>query len=347
MPSSISSSNERLPAGPWGRVWIFTALIVVGLLAAFEIACRKTGNEPAVINNERLWCDTRVKLKENDTTAVVVLGESRIMNGLSIPALYESLGGSYPIQLALPGSSAIPMLKNIALETSFSGTLVMNINEEFVFDQARSTEGPQRLMLETYKKQRLLDFIEYRLRIELQNSFAFKRDYMGIEKILKNGWPKPEPGEMRDDRFMPFDFSKVKKLDMFKNMQRDLYSRLGVAPTPAQFDEQLIEFEDCVQAIRKRGGHVLFVRMPSKGQIRKYEQERFPREKYWDVFITRVSAVCIHADDYPELSKYDCPDESHLDGKDTGPFTKSLIAIAKPKLDAPPELKPAPRKDGR
>jgi hypothetical protein len=86
-----------------------------------------------------------------------------------------------------------------------------------------------------------------------------------------------------------------------------------------------------VASIQRRGGKVLFVRMPSDGPVRELEKQVFPREKYWDRLLRETGAPGIHFADYPELSKYHCPEWSHLSPADAKTFTGDLIRIMEQK----------------
>jgi hypothetical protein len=79
--------------------------------------------------------------------------------------------------------------------------------------------------------------------------------------------------------------------------------------------------------IRARGGHVLFLRMPSDGPFREAEKKSYPREKYWDRLLSETKTDGIYFEDYPELSKYRCLDWSHLTPADTKTFTIDLMKI--------------------
>ena len=53
--------------------------------------------------------------------------------------------------------------------------------------------------------------------------------------------------------------------------------------------------------------------------------------EYWDRFAEDVSATCIHFSDYEGLSKFECPETSHLDVSDVEEFTNNLLNILEEK----------------
>jgi hypothetical protein len=67
----------------------------------------------------------------------------------------------------------------------------------------------------------------------------------------------------------------------------------------------------------------VLVHFPRGGQ-RTVEEERYPREQYWERLVAGTSALTFHAEDVPALASFAYPDGSHLDMKDTATFTRLL-----------------------
>ena len=86
-----------------------------------------------------------------------------------------------------------------------------------------------------------------------------------------------------------------------------------------------------VNQIKARGGQVVFVRFPSSNPVRNAEKQAYPRELYWDRLLKETGVTGIHFEDYPELSRYVCPDWSHLSPADARTFTKDLTRIIETK----------------
>ncbi len=66
--------------------------------------------------------------------------------------------------------------------------------------------------------------------------------------------------------------------------------------------------------------------------MRDIEEERYPREFYWDVFASRTRAVALHLEDDPVFSAFDCPDGSHIDVRDAPAFTSALAQLVRRNL---------------
>ncbi len=84
--------------------------------------------------------------------------------------------------------------------------------------------------------------------------------------------------------------------------------------------------------IRKRGGNVFLIRLPTTGMQWKTDEADAPKAQYWDSLATLSGMESIHFRDYPELNTFDCPDESHLDGTDVIEFTKRFGRILRQML---------------
>jgi hypothetical protein len=84
-----------------------------------------------------------------------------------------------------------------------------------------------------------------------------------------------------------------------------------------------------VDKIRGRGGKVIFLRLPSTGELRALENKYTPRPKVWDRLLQTTVAPGIHFEDYPQLNGFDCPEWSHLNKRDATEFTRRLIPLFK------------------
>ena len=98
------------------------------------------------------------------------------------------------------------------------------------------------------------------------------------------------------------------------------------APVPEEWLKLTAPIERAVDAIQSRGGRVVFVRFPTSGEMLALSRRVYPKEIYWDRFAATTSAAMVHFLDVPSLSKFDCPDLSHLDRRDAVRFTEGLIA---------------------
>ena len=62
----------------------------------------------------------------------------------------------------------------------------------------------------------------------------------------------------------------------------------------------------------------------------------FPRSLYWDAYARTSPAVLIDFRDVPELTTFELPDTSHIDGTDVPRFTTTFANVLKRRALAQP-----------
>jgi hypothetical protein len=147
-----------------------------------------------------------------------------------------------------------------------------------------------------------------------------------LEEVVHGGLPVPPYGPMQRDRFRPLDFSKTDAREQFDR----LYDIAASHGSPATLSEVLGTIERIDLAVRRihaRGGKVVFVLFPRYGDIRAVEEQRYPRERYWDLLASRTHALVVNAEDEPTLSGFELPDGSHIDARDARAFTVALERV--------------------
>jgi hypothetical protein len=105
---------------------------------------------------------------------------------------------------------------------------------------------------------------------------------------------------------------------------REDYAR-GNFPPWSSLRTEVEDINAMVRNLRARGGNVVFVRAPSSGDRWDLEEQYHPKASNWDQFATASIAPCLHFRDYAAMRDCQCPDESHLDARDSPRFTRSLI----------------------
>src|SRR5437773_8940031 len=124
-PSEIIPRDyERpIPPLPWRGLTVVVALIVIAAASAWEFYCRSIGYRPTLNDNEDLWTMTRRAIQPE---SVVIIGDSRAWYDLDLDELEKGLG-KRPVQLAMGGSCAYPVLAELANDESFHGTIICSI----------------------------------------------------------------------------------------------------------------------------------------------------------------------------------------------------------------------------
>jgi hypothetical protein len=95
------------------------------------------------------------------------------------------------------------------------------------------------------------------------------------------------------------------------------------------WESNLIRLKTAVSAIALRGGRVIFSRLPSTEGVRETERKTVPRPLFWERILHETGAPGIHFEDYPELSGFECPEWSHLNGEDAAEYTRRFARILK------------------
>lgn len=346
MPSSISSSNDRLPDGPWGRTWLLAVLLAIALAAGVESYWRSQGQRaPMVVDDKDNWSLQREQVSTGDRQAVALLGMSRIQLGFATQVFRDRFPNYALGNLCVEGLAPFATLRDLANDESFQGVVVIEITEPGVMKGLWENQQPY------------VDYFHSNWRFDkrivrstanvIQSHLVMVNPSLCIRELLTKAiegkWPVPNYLVTHADRSRLADFSKadMMRLWMFlgdiilgdRYARRDRPSKAAVpasadttvADSMAQWLEDVAAFDQQVKAIQSRGGKVVFVRYPISGATRFGIDLAFPRQQYWDTFAKNISAIAIHCDDVPGLRGYPTPDWSHLGEADAHRFTAALL----------------------
>jgi hypothetical protein len=333
VPSSTSSSNDRLPRGGWAGTWQLTLLIVGVLLGGWELFLRSHGVTSSVEANKESWILAREQVRP---TSTVVTGSSRIQAVID-PALWTGeFGGTPPIDLALAGGSPIPVLEDLAADTAFHGLVLAEVLSMYAFDLRGDGASTVDEYLAAYRRARTSPATRWEawLRVHVAGHFAFRRTEVlpqeSYATLLHGRLPALPFGNMGPDRYHPVFFRQVGLPANRPSIMDTIAFRPAMLNTrPAQgaaLDSLLHRMQASVAAIEQRGGHVVFLRFPACGGRRALEEEFFPRNEYWNQLAALTGAPAIDLGDYPEVTTLDCFDGSHIDLTDA-PRVAQLIML--------------------
>lgn len=135
MLSSTSSSNQRLPSLPWLRLWLPALLLVLALIGLLEMRLMLRGFAPTQLDSEARWLEERSRASSDGRASLVLIGASRIQLGIDV-ALLQKLSGRPTHQLAIDGSSYWPVLRGLAEDQEFKGTVVVDYYQHIPLDDA-------------------------------------------------------------------------------------------------------------------------------------------------------------------------------------------------------------------
>jgi len=350
MPSSTSSSDpgvigeasyERpLPALPTWPVVVFALLTFLAGMAGWEAYWRANDATPGYRNSDGLWAVQRRRINQGEGDAFVVIGSSRLMFDLQLD-VWERLSGTRPLQLSLQGTSAVPVLEDLAADPDFTGTLMVGVTPGLFFTGFGLRQDVVAYAKRETPSQRASQWLSMHA---LENRFAwYDPDFALFTALARQDWPRrdgvPRYAEVpkisdttsldRNHRMWP----RVERDEAYaRHVQQIWMQRRGKGPpTPEQRakDAAMIERElaravAAVEALQARGVRVVFVRAPSAGEVLEGERQRFPRDSTWEVLLARTGAPGIHFEDHADMQGLWLPEWSHLAGADADRYTEAL-----------------------
>ena len=347
-PGVAQPVPERdIPARPWRQISLVALLLFALLLTGWELYWRAYGAQPAYRNSNGQWAQQRRRIDTGEGGKTVLIGSSRVLFDVQLP-VWEKFAGERPIQLALEGTSSVPVLEDLAADPNFTGRLLVGVAPELFFS-GFAYRGDA---IAYYHKQSLTQRSGNWLSMHLlEPVFAFDDPDFALATVVKRqAWP-PRPGlqQRTDVRKLSVSdadrnthiWSKVETDPQYRALARSIWAQHFDGPPPpnmdtpaklhAVIDTQIQRAVVAVAKLRARGVQVLFVRPPSAGRYLAFENQVFPRAQTWDVLLQRTGAPGIHFQDYPELQGYYLPEWSHLAAADAQRFTAALYGIVERK----------------
>ena len=355
MHSSTSSFDFQrpIPDLPWRGLLVVTLLLTALGTGAWEIRARALGYAPGLNDTSDLWADQREKVAPD---SVVIIGDSRALFDLDLDALQQGLGPR-PLQLALVGSCAYPILENLAKDETFHGTVIASIIPAMWLVPPQAPPYKNSLTaLNRYRTRTVAQKASHHLGMLLEEQIAFmKQDDLVLSQLLarisvpnRATFVAPpvlppyfatiardrrtrmtescaQPGALQErvkQGWIPL-FSPPKFPDF---MPKEVLDGMAKA-SEARFGETVA----AVNKIRARGGKVVFIRFPHSGELKNFEDAGIPRAGPWTRLMNETGAPNIYYSDHPELI-YECPEWSHLSGPQSVEFTQRLVPYLKQAL---------------
>jgi hypothetical protein len=319
----------------------------VATLVAGEVSWRLTGVQPT--RSDLLTFAQLRRASQNSANAVVLIGSSRVLCDLDPRILKRNLPNRNFYQLAIPGTSALPMLEAISHDDTFSGQVLSEFHisyvmDEFPFPEMDATNETGRQYVRFIQQRPYLDFMSTwffetlsersALVADQEKDFPLRLDRAfkeGLGFIVRNrgGARTPEQPALlpaivhREDRFIALHFRSAGKLHIAS--WAEAMSQRG--RNRANGNSGIQHIASWVEGIRRHGGDAVFIRMPVSGSLKRIEDAIYPD---LDRTIQSLAGTKITVIDFakePALSGFDCPDESHLDADDAERFSAALIRI--------------------
>ncbi len=301
-------------------------VLVIGFLGTVEFVFRARGMTPQFQETPRHWAYWRAQAND-DPDVLVLAGSSRFALGIAPEAVERHLPERVEvIQLALPGGSPLPVVRQLAEDEDFVGSVLVEAYPRNLFTDEQTTVRPVLEYVQFYERRSAIEEIEALMRAALQGSFVVARPEFRPTLFLVNLLGKGElPSEgntrMHFDRWTAADYSKG------DHTRDDWHIAESTISSPEAIEARFAALRRDVDKIRARGGNVVFFRMISSKNVREEERKTLPREEYWDRYSDQLGAPALHFEDFPEMREFVALDGSHLDRRHVEAFD-ALLADA-------------------
>ncbi|HLF62809.1 MAG TPA: hypothetical protein VI603_03615 [Saprospiraceae bacterium] len=331
------------------NTFLITLVLIITLLGVWEYAARRMGYEPWLDDDKHLWAEQRAKAEKTGPEDVVLTGSSRVLFDIQLDE-WEQETGRRPIMLALPGSSPLPVVKDIVERSTFAGTMIIGVTPPLYFSPPMDTPSPWHRAMEQvnhYHKRTLAERFGHWLSLPLQRTFAFLRNEgdtfyndLDLATLVKRVHMKhrvldhpPFPcfGNVDRDRNMTM-IDRTVTDTAYANMIKRVWGFFGQqrpSATPEQIEQLRAAIlgmsAGLVKQFEARGGKVIFVRCPSQGPFFAGENMGMPRATYWDELLKATGCPGYYFEDYEFMNKYTLPEWSHLSAPDAKTFTRDLV----------------------
>ena len=359
-PGEAQPVPERdIPAQPWGPILLGGLALMLALLAGWEWYWRDFGATPGYRNDESQWSAQRRRINLGEGGGMVLVGSSRVLFDVQLP-VWERLTGERPIQLALEGTSPVPVLEDLAADPDFTGQLLIGVAPDVFFSGFAYRAGALKYFYREGPGQRVGHWLSQRL-IEPYVAF-YDGDFALSTVLARQPWPL-RPGthpHIRVRKLMQQEadrnshmWSKVETDPQYRALARSIWAADMGEPLPGMatpqaskkvVDTQIARAVKALATLRARGVKAVFLRAPSDGAYLAYENKYLPRADSWDLLLARTATPGIHFEDYPQLQHYELPEWSHLSAADAQRFTAALVPIVAQTLPLPaPGRRATPR----
>ncbi len=321
---------------------------VLALLAlvSWEVYLRSQGRVPDLSDDKNLWARERAKVDQLGREDVILTGSSRVLFDVQIYE-WEKLTGRQPLQLASPGSSPLPIFRDLVRNTDFTGTIVVGVTEGLFFSttfpEARPWSRPQ-TKVDHYRDRTYAQRLNFALSLPFQNNLALvsiNEEEWSDDTNLKALLGRIQIGNRTgEEPFPPFnnfacaDNNRNTRMSArtvndtaFAGTVQRVWLAMGRSRRDPEKEATMAYFLEDAQKFKARGGNLILVRCPSSGMLAAGEAMGFPREAFWDELVSQSGARAYHYKDYDALSHFECPEWSHLSGPDADVFTREWVSI--------------------
>ncbi len=363
MPSSTSSfSTYKLERVVPKKHWVLLAAITFGLTTmltlGWEMFVWTKGYRPTLNDTEDLWASRRV-IVDKEPGRTVLIGSSRMLFDFDMDE-YEKVMNDRPVQLSTVGTNPGLYLEDLANHPEYHGTVIVGVVPGLFFAPGGPPVKSPTNHLKRYRDWSPTQRVSHQLAMILENRLAFiNQDDLTLKQLLLKLKLPSREGVKSPPELPPYlhEINEERQAWMTqlaatdKNLQhriQQIWLPLFTPPPGKEgesheehmanvrknADKILAETKTRVDKIRAKGGKVIFIRLPSTGELREVENKYTPRKDYWDRLLTTTGAPGIHFEDHEELRGFECPEWSHLSKQDSTRYTRYLLPLIQSKINS-------------
>jgi hypothetical protein len=328
MRSSTSSSDA--PAGRrWLGAWLLALALTVAVCATFEAHWRGSGYRPNVLDSRQLWAQQRERADGANGIALALLGASRIEFGIDPKRLRERLPKYRPVMLAVDAHYPLATLRDLAADKDFHGVVLCDLD---AVGYLRVFWDMQQPYVDYFHKQWTPSWNLHRhLLTDWQRSAVIANPAFGWKASLTHALEGSDPFHdyirYYANRSGDIDYRQTDPESTRRHFAQTMEGNIAALPPhdSQRWLADLAPMHAWIGAIAARGGSVIFYSSPVKGLQREALRRVFPRAEYWDRLVAAFpEAHFLDALDVPALSRFDLPDDSHMDYRDKPAYTDAL-----------------------
>lgn len=325
---SSTFSSDRLDPNFRPRHVVLGIALGLLLVGAVEAYWRHLGAKAGYVDSKPRWSWIRDQVADDD---VVLVGNSQMQFGFSLPAFRDRYPSTPIQQLAVWGSEPYAVFRDLAEDDDFHGTVIMSLTPEVVMRDKREEQ-------QTY-----VDFRRNRWTIDARLNFlagslmerllVTRHHNYGVNSVLRSLLSDHRLPQSRlymetaFDRDIDADYT-YEDIESHRtrrtNDARALYEQL--APVSLEsWENDFADFVDLAGAIDARGGCVVVVRFPSQDEMYEYEERLFPAQTFWRTIESSKEVVAVHFRELPIMNALHLPDMEHVAKSDKYAFTTELL----------------------
>lgn len=320
----------------WLVAWIVALAVAALALAGVERGWRAHGQVPNVLDSPQLWSTERDKVYGDAPRPLVLLGASRTEYGFDMPTLRAELPGYRPVMLAINGLYPLAVLRDLANDPDFRGTVICDVESNAFLTEYRELQQPY---VDYYHRHWTPSWRVHRSLLDVwQQAAAISNPDLGAIAMFKRalaGAPPPPRNYVayHTDRSGDIDYTLTDPEGAKRHFAAVAETNVANLPkrTPETWFAEVRPVLEQARAIEARGGRVIFYESPISGFNRQIMDRVYPPELYWNRFAAESPVAVVSARDYPELVAFPLPDDSHIDYRNKAAYTRTLIGVLKAK----------------